>query len=190
MHAISKEELLEKKEDFLEKIRSGHVFIYPTDTIYGIGCDASSEMAVRKVREAKDRSFAPFSVIVPSLQWVHENCEVPKHAEAWLSKLPGPYTLIFKLKKQNGLAKEVNPNLASIGVRLPNHWIAGMVRELNKPIITTSVNKSGNEFMTSLEDLDPEIHAKTDFIVYEGPKNGDPSILVDLTQGAPKVTER
>ncbi len=190
MAIVSKDELLGSKEEFFEKIRNSHIFIYPTDTIYGIGCDASSEEAVSRIREIKGRAKNPFSVIVPSLEWVYDNCVVPKHAEQWLQKLPGPYTLILKMKRQNGLAKSVNPGRDTIGIRLPNHWVSGMVRELKKPVITTSVNKAGKEFMTSIDNLDPAIHSNVEFIVYEGEKQGSPSTLVDLTGKRPRLIER
>ncbi len=180
MQTISKEELIDRKHEFLDQIHKGHLFIYPTDTIYGIGCDASSDIAVSKIRQVKSRSQVPFSVIAPSIGWIHDNCEVPKQAEKWINQLPGPYTIVLRLKKNHSISKEVNPDIDTIGVRLPNHWISGLVRELNKPIITTSVNKSGDPYMTSIDNLDPEFHSKVGFIIYEGEKPGAPSQLVDI----------
>mgnify|MGYP001280574953 CR=1 FL=1 len=190
MLTISKEEMRERTDEFYDKIRKGNLFIYPTDTIYGIGCDASNEQAVNNLRTAKARPTTPFSVIVPSTDWIRENCHIPKHAEPWLDKLPGPYTLILKLKNQDGIAKNVNPGISSIGIRIPNHWISGVVRELNTPIITTSANKAGSEFMTSTENLDPKVASKVDFTIAEGEKEGNPSTLIDLTESETKVIER
>ena len=89
---IKFEKLKNKKpEFFLDKI-----FIYPTDTIYGIGCDAENEFLVDKISEIKKRDIKPFSVIAPSVEWILENCETTK--EEIEKFLPGAYTLILKKK--------------------------------------------------------------------------------------------
>ena len=111
-----------------------------------------------------------------------------KEAEEWLERLPGPYTLIFKLKKKC-VAKEVNSSLDTLGIRVPNHWIRNVVSELNVPIVTTSVNRANEDYMTSLEDLDARIKAGIDFMIYEGEKEGKPSKIIDLTEKV-KVIER
>ena len=99
MPLISKTELDQRKDVFLDEIKSGIVFVYPTDTIYGIGCDATNSSSVLKVRNIKERNDLPFSVVAPSKDWIRDNCEVDAKAEQWLDKLPGPYTLILKLKR-------------------------------------------------------------------------------------------
>ena len=76
------------------------IFIYPTDTIYGIGCNAEESKLVEKIREIKNRDKKPFSIIAPSIKWILENCET---TEKEISKyLPGPYTLILKKKNTIG----------------------------------------------------------------------------------------
>ncbi len=191
MEVLSKEELLLNKERYIEQIKKGALFIHPTDTIYGIGCIATQSRPVNNVRKVKKRDVMPFSIMVPSKDWIHKNCLVPKHAEEWIDKLPGPYTLIFKIKKGNHpVAKEVNNEWDSIGVRIPNHWFADFVKELGFPIITTSANISGEDFMTSLENLHPEIKVKMDFIVYEGEKKGYPSTIVNLSKEKTEIVSR
>ena len=113
MRVIDFDEIKHEKEAIADLIITGSVFIHPTDTIYGIGCDAQNSGSVKKVRKLKGRAANPFSVIAPSLDWVNENCIVTRQGEEWLDKLPGPYTLIFKLKN-NCVAKEVNPNLKTL----------------------------------------------------------------------------
>jgi len=76
MQIINRDEYKLKKQEFLAKIRQGAVFIYPTDTIYGLGANALNHDAVHKIREAKDRYTRPFSVIAPSKDWIKENCEI------------------------------------------------------------------------------------------------------------------
>ncbi|MDP6647987.1 MAG: L-threonylcarbamoyladenylate synthase [Candidatus Woesearchaeota archaeon] len=172
----------------INSIRDGAVFIHPTDTIYGIGCNAQNSEAIKKIRELKARSTSPFSVIPPSLKWIKENCLVTEEAEKWVRELPGPFTLILKLKK-DCVAKEVNPGLKTIGVRMPRHRISKIVAKANVPIVTTSVNRGGEDYMTCLEDLDPAIKGGVKFLLYEGKKEGRPSKIVDLTSNV-KIIER
>ncbi|MEM4263796.1 MAG: L-threonylcarbamoyladenylate synthase [Candidatus Woesearchaeota archaeon] len=183
MRIINKDDYNTNKSKILKQIDEGAVFIHPTDTIYGIGCDATNEEAVKRIRDTKQRKDLPFNVIAPSRDWVRANCIVDKEAEDWLAKLPGPYTIILKLKNPNAVAKSVNPTGDNtIGIRRPDHWISEITNELNKPIITTSANITGKNFMTSLDDLDINVKKKMDFIIYEGEKKGRPSTIVDLAR--------
>jgi len=188
METKTKVELQMHFPEIAEQIRAGALFIYPTDTIYGIGCNALDQKAVENVRKLKERLTNPFSIIVPSKEWITENCIVSKEAKDWLRKIPGPYTLILKLKKKNALAKSVHQEEETIGVRIPDHWFSTVVRRLGFPIVTTSANRSARPFMTSLEDLDQKIKDGADFIIYEGEKKGRPSKIVNLVEG--KIKER
>ena len=181
MRILSKEEF-ENQKDVIRTslIENTVVFIYPTDTIYGIGCNATNKEAVEKIRDAKQRKENPFSVIAPSKEWIDENCIVNENAKDWVKRLPGPYTLVLKTQKQC-VAENVAPGKDSLGIRIPDHWFSNFVKEIDIPIVTTSANRSGNDPMTSLDDLDTEIRSKVDFIVNEGPINGKPSKIIDLT---------
>lgn len=181
MRILNFDEFKIEREAIIDSIVRGAVFIYPTDTIYGLGCNAQNSNSVKKIRILKARASNPFSVIAPSIEWVYENCFVTKEGEEWLDKLHGPYTLIFKLKN-NCVAKEVNPGLKTLGVRMPRHWFMKVAAGANIPILTTSVNRSGEDYMTSLEDLDPSIKSGVDFILYEGEKTGRPSKIIDLAE--------
>lgn len=181
---INKRQFLKNKKAFMKKIKAGAIFIYPTDTIYGLGCNALDKKAINKIRAIKKRKNQPFSVIVPSKSWILKNCEVKKEQKRFLNKLPGPYTLILKKK-----IAEKNKN-KKIGIRIPKHWFSNFVKELNIPIITTSVNVTGRPFMTSLEDANKKILKKVDFVIYEGKKISKPSTLIDLTQEKAKIIKR
>ena len=157
MQVLTKTEAKLRKEELKEKIKKGNIFIHPTDTIYGLGCSALNSAAIKKLRQIKQRPDTPFSVIAPSKNWIKNNCKLSKDAEKWIEKLPGPYTLILKTKN-SPVAKEVAPNKDSIGIRIPNHWISEIVKELGIPIITTSVNTTDEPYMTKIEDLDLDIN--------------------------------
>lgn len=188
MRILNFEELNLEKQPIIDAIIGGSVFIHPTDTIYGIGCNAQNSKAVKNVRQLKGRTTNPFSVIAPSYDWIKKNCIVAKEAEEWLEKLPGPYTLILKLKN-SCVAKEVSQGLKTLGIRIPNHWIRKLVAEAEVPVVTTSVNMANEDYMTSLEDLDPAIKSGIDFALYEGKKEGKPSRIIDLTEKV-RIIER
>jgi L-threonylcarbamoyladenylate synthase len=175
---------------FTNPIKSGAVFIYPTDTIYGIGCNAIVEKAAQRIRSIKNRYTRPFSVIAPSVDWIREHCIVDEQIEEWLDQLPGPYTLILNLKTTDLISKQVNPDDDTIGVRIPDHWFSGVVKQIGYPIVTTSANHVGGNFMTSLDDLASDIRQQVDFVVYEGELQGRPSKIVNLTSASVEVKER
>ncbi|NQV08867.1 threonylcarbamoyl-AMP synthase [Candidatus Woesearchaeota archaeon] len=192
MRIYNKDETILDKEELKREILNGAVFIYPTDTIYGIGCDATNVEAVKRLRSIKKRHTMPFSVIAPSKEWIKEvsDCDNEEEFDKWIGKLPGPYTLILSLNTKECVAPETNNDLDTLGVRIPDHWFTKIVTEIGVPIITTSANFIGEDFMTSLEDLNPEIKRKVDFIIYEGEKKGTPSNLVFLKKGQTKIQER
>jgi len=180
MQIYNKEQALKNKKQLLEKIAVGAVFIYPTDTIYGIGCDATNPAAVKIIRDLKQSDNKPFSVIASGFEWISNNCKLSAIAKKWLLKLPGPYTLILPLKNLNAVCSATVNGLNSVGVRIPKHWISKFVQDLGKPIVTTSVNISGEQNAMNLEQLQK---FAVDFIIYEGEKAGKPSIVVDLRSG-------
>lgn len=186
----NKEEFEVNKSVIYKKIKKGTVFIHPTDTIYALGCDATSEKGVKKLRSIKDRYKRPFLVIAPSIEWVKKNCEITKEVEKYMKKWPGPISLILKLKNKECIDKNVNNGINTLGIRIINHWFQDVAKELDIPIISTSANKIGDYFMTSLETLNPEIKSKLDFIIYEGPIKGHPSTLIDLTKKKIAIKER
>lgn len=190
MKVMNKEEMQLQADQVKEDILNGAVFVYPTDTIYGIGCDATNDEAVKRIRDIKSRLKRPFSVIAPSKEWIVENCEITPEAEEWIAKLPGPYTLIMKLKNKIAISEHVNLSMDTIGIRIPAHWISNFASAIGVPIVTTSANKMDEDYMTSLENLNDDIKAKVDFIVYEGEKHGNPSKLVHLEGEEVKIKER
>jgi L-threonylcarbamoyladenylate synthase len=171
-----------KRMRVLNGVRNGELFIYPTDTIYGLGCNALDSNAVTKLRKAKQNHAVALSVIAPSKEWVQENCHVTKEAEQWLEKLPGPHTLMLKLKNPAAVAPEVHVGTGKIGVRIPNHWFNKVPAALDIPVVVSSANVSGKAYMTKLEDLDRELRENVDFILDEGPKDNQAGQVVNLAK--------
>ncbi len=190
MEIINRQELCLRKHEFFSKILSGGIFIHPTDTIYGIGCDATNTDAVLKLRAAKQRSSMPFSVIAPSKKWIVDNCIVGENSMEWIEKLPGPYTILLRLSNPAAISPEVNLGSETLGVRIPRHWISKVVEALDRPLVTTSANISGSDFMTSIDNLDSRIALKMDFAIYEGEKKGKPSTIINLINKDVRIIER
>lgn len=156
-----------------QEILKGKIFIYPTDTIYGIGCNALNKKAVNKVRQIKKRDKKPFSVIAPSLEWIKEKCIVDFNLKKYL---PGKYTVILK-KKNPSFLKWVSDK-KTLGVRIPNHHFTKRIQKANVPFITTSVNFSGEKYSSSINEIPREILDMVDYVINEGKLTGKPSTLI------------
>ncbi|MBI4016295.1 MAG: threonylcarbamoyl-AMP synthase [Candidatus Aenigmarchaeota archaeon] len=181
MRILTKAQFLREKDVWLSKLRAGAVFMYPTDTIYGIGCDATNKQAVDVIRQAKQRDEKPFSVIAPSKKWIEENCIVSNTAKECLKKLPGPYTLLLPLLNKNAIAPNVIGTSQNIGVRIPKHWWNEFVAEFGKPLVTTSVNIAGQPHATSVWNVPIKLKEHIDFAIDDGQIKNPPSILLDCT---------
>jgi|SRR3989344_9162274 len=186
MEVFTKVEVRRRYAEIIEKIKQGVVFIHPSDTIYGLGGNALDTNAVTKIRNLKHQSSQPFSVWVPSLAWVRQHCVINLEAEQWLQKLPGPYTLVMKLKHATAVAGSVTVGGTTLGLRFPDHWFGKIIAEVGLPIVTTSANKTGQSFMTMLDNLDPEIQNGVEFMIYEGEKKSRPSTIINLVEGTVK----
>jgi L-threonylcarbamoyladenylate synthase len=156
-----------------KEILAGKIFIYPTDTIYGIGCNALVREAVLKIREIKKRDIKPFSVIAPSLEWIKRNCVVNVDLEKYL---PGPYTVILKKKDKNFLSYVSEGE--TIGVRIPNHEFTKKIQLSGIPFITTSVNFSGEKSANEIKEIPESIIKKVDYVFDMGKLSGKPSTLI------------
>lgn len=170
-----------KRRQIVEAMVMGKIFIYPTDTIYGIGCNAMDSEVVRRIRDIKNSS-QPFSVIVPSKGWVKQYL-VPKGK--FLNRLPGPYTLIYKKRNPDFLNTVSESD--SLGVRIPMHIFSELVCEAGVPFVTTSVNLSGQQHVMNVDEIPESIKPLVDFIIDAGQLNNQPSKVIDLTSNEPKV---
>jgi len=156
-----------------KEILAGKLFIYPTDTVYGLGCNALDEGAVKKLKNLKKREKdKPLSVIAPSLAWIREHCTI----NVKLSKyLPGPYTIILKKKNPNFLS---HLSKDTLGVRIPAHPFTKQIQKAGVPFITTSVNLSGEPPASEISQISKQIINKVDYVIDAGRLFGKPSILI------------
>jgi len=172
----------ELKERVTRHIKEGLIFVYPTDTIYGLGCNALMPQSVKRIRDIK-RTEHPFSVIAPSIAWIKENLII-KHSQ-YLEKFPGPYTLIFD-KKDPDFLKWVS-HTQTLGVRIPNHHFTKFIQKTGVPFITTSVNLTGQPPVHNIKDIPQDILNQIDVVIDAGPLENPPSRVIDLTGKEPLV---
>ncbi|MCX6814327.1 MAG: L-threonylcarbamoyladenylate synthase [Candidatus Aenigmarchaeota archaeon] len=182
MKTVKLEEILGNKDvrnEIIEEMKTGSIFVYPTDTVYGIGCNALISASVKKIRGIK-KSDHPFSVIAPSTEWILKNLVV--ESKRSLNVLPGPYTLIFR-KKEPFFLRDVSP-LPTLGIRIPSHPITKIVREIGIPFVSTSANLSGKQPIKKVSQVK---FPKVNFVIDGGVLSGPPSIVIDLSGEEEKV---
>jgi len=163
------------------------IYVYPTDTIYGIGCDATNDKLVLKIRSIKKRDKKPFSIIAPSKDWINDNFEIV-HSE-YLDRLPGPYTLVMKPKNESIISEHISYS-DKVGVRIPNCNFSKLVAKSGKPFVTTSVNISGESHLVNPKKLKKEIKSKVDIIIDEGILSGKPSTVIDISLKKPVILRK
>ena len=162
-----------------EAILAGKAAIYPTDTVYGIGGDATNYRVVERVQEIKGLGRdKPLSVMMADISMIDEYCEIGLWEEMILKKyLPGPFTFILRKKKDLPVISN-----DSLGIRIPEmDFCNRLSEEVGKPIISTSANKTGKPAPTSFGEIDRDILAAVDIAVDNGPtRYGGASDVVDL----------
>jgi len=173
---------------------SGGVIIYPTDTLYGIGCNALDEKAVAKIFEIKGRSLSkPLSMIVRNIKWAKELAYVSKRNKNTLDKVwPGRVTAV--LSKKNIVPDILTAGYGTVGMRVPDYPFTDRLLKLfGYPVVSTSANISGeeptNDINKIIEVFSKKLTQQPDMIINAGilPKS-EPSAILDLTGAKPKIS--
>lgn len=177
----------------VEVLKNGGLIIFPTDTVYGLGCDIYHHKAVEKVARLKGLDFktAKFSFICHDLSTL---AEYSKQVDTPIYKLmrrnlPGPFTFI--LHASNKVPKILKNKKKTIGIRIPdNNILREIVQELGNPILTTSIRDTADEIVDYLTD--PElIYEKyrdhVDIVIDGGFGHVQGSCIVDCTSGEPEI---
>jgi L-threonylcarbamoyladenylate synthase len=157
----------------IKVVRDGGIIIYPTDTIYGIGCDAYNEHAVGRVFSIKGRSENnPALILADSFRMVQKilgNIS-PRAKEVMKVFWPGPLTIVAK--STNNFHPLLCAQDAMIGIRIPaSRFCLRLVKECGTPIVSTSVNRSGSPPLTQMHDIVPSFGRKVDYIIDAGESN-------------------
>ncbi len=193
MHIVKLDDVMNDsslRNNIVNDIRTGKVFVYPTDTIYGIGCNAENAQSIKRVRETKGRdSKNPFSVISPSKEWIEKHTAVSDVNMKLISNmLPGPYTMIVPSNHMS--PKYVISDEKSIGVRIPKHIFTKIVSEAGVPFVTTSVNASGDPPIKNINDIPEEMKPQIDWVIDAGEISGSASRIFDMRSNDIKVIKR
>ena len=150
----------------LEILREGKLLLYPTDTVWGLGCDATNVEAVQDMYKLKNRSESKsLVVLVNSLEMLNDYIQyIPDEALELLNSLDKPTTIIYE--HQRGLANNMVAADNTIAVRIPNHqFCKDLIAEFGKPIVSTSANKSGEETPKSFDQISESIIDGVDYVV-------------------------
>jgi L-threonylcarbamoyladenylate synthase len=150
----------------LEVLKNGGIILYPTDTVWGLGCDATNKEAVAKVNELKGRPIEKSLIILldndNKLQSYVQ--EVPEVAYSLLEFAETPLTIVFSDAKN--LAQNVVNIDGSIGIRIPKHdFCQQLLQRFRKPIVSTSANVSGQPTPAFFDEISDEIKDSVDYIV-------------------------
>lgn len=149
----------------IEILKNGGVILYPTDTIWGIGCDATQKEAIQKVIDIKGRtSEKHFILLCKDVEMISQYVEtIPQKALDLIKETTSPLTIIYP--KAKNLPIEMLSNDGTIGIRIPNHhYCQEILKELNRPLVSSSANISGEKSPTCFEDISTLIKEKADFI--------------------------
>ena len=172
----------------VEVLRDGGVVAYPTDTVYGLGCDIFHKRAIKRIQQIKGKpARKPFSFICPGLAELSRYARVTNYAYKTLRRLlPGPYTFILEGTRE--VPKIMLTRQKTVGIRVPDHPIClALVQELGHPIITTSAaDQEGNAFRAAWE-IEEALGSRLDLVIDGGPVPGEPSSVVSLVGDIPEV---
>ncbi|MCP4747339.1 MAG: threonylcarbamoyl-AMP synthase [Desulfobacteraceae bacterium] len=180
--------LIDKVADVL---RRGGVIAYPTDTIYGIGCDIMNKKAIARVHQIKQRPFGrPFSFICSDLKDISLYAKVTNYAYKTMRRhLPGPYTFI--LNGSNQVPKMMLTKRKTAGIRIPNNLICmALINTLGNPILSTSATAPGGVFFNEPWLIEDHFGKQLDLVIDGGPVQGEPSSIVSLIDDEPKIIRR
>lgn len=173
-------------------IKRGGSFVFPTDTVYGLGVDALREDSVERLFKIKKRpSTKPVPIIVKDIEMVRKLAYTDKRIENFLKKVwPGPVTIV--LEKRSIIPDTLTANKRTVGLRIPDsQFVKALMEKIDKPITATSANFSGKPPLTySIEIIKAfeKAYPRPDLFIDAGDlKNIPPSTVMDLTGEKPKI---
>ena len=174
-------------EQCIEVLRAGGLILYPTDTVWGIGCDATNEEAVQKIYKLKQ------SEDKRSMLCLMRDADM---VVRYVNKAPGIAFEVMELSDKPltailpgavGVAPSLIPEAGTLGVRIPQHdFCQALLRKFGKPIVSTSANISGEETAKRLKDVVEEIIKGVDYVVhprFEGKPTLKPSSIIAFGEG-------
>lgn len=172
----------------VEVLKSGGLVIYPTDTVYGLGCDLFNKKGIERIYEIQNRDRKqPLSFICADLKDISRYARVPDDAYKIMRRLlPGPYTFILEASRL--VPKIILPKRLTTGIRVPDNRICqALVAEMGTPIISTSVKDKAGELLSDPRIIEEHFGKRVDMIIDGGIIAAEPSSVVSLFDGGVEV---
>tara|TARA_B100000900_G_scaffold410055_1_gene427101 strand:- start:2614 stop:3195 length:582 start_codon:yes stop_codon:yes gene_type:complete len=190
--AVKKISMKKEIQKALTTLREGGLILYPTDTVWGIGCDANNPEAVKKVYNLKNRvdTKALIALVASELMLERTVIDIPDIAWDLIDAAEKPLTIIYQEVK--GIAHNAIAVDGSCAIRLPkDNFCQQLAQRLGKPLISTSANASGASTPKSFQDIEPSILSGVDYVVnlrqQEECKNTPSSIILLKKNGEIKI---
>ena len=169
-------------------LQNGGIIVYPTDTVYGIGCDLFNKRGIEKIYEIKQRNKKkPFSFICADLKDISRYAQVSNYAYKTMKRLlPGPYTFILEASRL--VPKILLPKRKTTGIRVPDNRIClSLAGELGHPIISTSATTQEGEVLSDPFEIEKKLGHCIDLIIDGGILGAEQSSIVTLVDDMPQV---
>lgn len=170
--------------DALNVLKKGGIILYPTDTVWGIGCDATNAEAVRRIYELKKRADAKAMLVLVDSEGMLQRTvrEIPDAAWQLIEAAVEPLTIIYD--QPLGIASELLSEDGSLGIRITNEvFSSALCRKLRHPIVSTSANISGKASPATFSEISSEIIQGVDYVVKFGRdrKRSRPSNIIKVS---------
>jgi len=175
----------------VEVLKNGGVIIYPTDTVYGIGCDIFNKEALERIFSIKnDSSTKLLSFVCANLKDIAKYAKVSDYAyKSMRHLLPGPYTFILPAAKL--VPKKLWSKRKTVGIRVPNHSVTiKLVEELGNPIISTSTTNRKGQVLLDPFEIKNIFNSQVDLMLASGNPPGILSSIADLSMDLPEVVRQ
>ena len=186
---ISKNKYSATEENLIfaaNKINNGGVIIYPTDTLYSFGVDATNSDAILNLNKIKGR-VSPLSIMLTDIKDIRFYAEIDNKTFKEISNiLPGPFTVLLKSRNNPKISKYVQSSSDLIGIRIINSCFCNkLIKLINKPIITTSVNLHNMPSLTKINDIENQFNKICFF--YSNNLSSKGSTIIDFSRFPRKI---
>jgi len=174
----------------LDTVESGGILVYPTDTVYGMGCDLENKDALdRLYRLKKIPRRKPLSFICYDLKMVSRYAKLSNAAHGMMRKLlPGPFTFIMQATRE--VPKLMISKQRTVGIRVPEQeFVLELVKRLGRPLVNTSASDTLDEVVSDPEQIE-EMYPHADLMVSLGQQRSEASTILDFTGDNPVVVRQ
>lgn len=178
-------------QEAVEILKMGGTIVYPTDTVYGLGCNALDEIAVRHIFDIKNRNSKPLPILVRDMQWVEELVFMNDQTRKMAKKFwPGKFTLV--LPKKEIVPPIITTGLPAVGIRIPDFpFVDALLGAFGYPLVGTSANLAGEPSTGNIEEVIATLGKqprRPDLIIDAGVlPTSNSSVVIDCSTDKPKV---